>query len=139
MCLMKGREKVSCSHPTCLRAFQNPDFFKHTKKYVFEHRGDFSKVKVCRNAEGAPDIIIPLNPHKTNASTWLSFRDFIKTCTLKAAGNWPRNTIIDKRKIDIQYFLYNRRIQSSYNALKDEYDYSLVIDVDEVAVYLATE
>jgi len=136
MCLIKDMEQVDCSHPTCLRAKQNPDFFTFTKKSLLERRRDFNKVRLRRNADAALDVVAPINPHVKNTDTWLSFRTFQEACTLTAAGDWPRKAVLTKAEIDIQYFLYARRIQGAYNGLKEEYDFTIIIDVEEAAVYV---
>lgn len=139
MCLIKGMDQVICSHPTCFRATKNPDFFTHTKKSVFKRRGDFNKVRLQRNAENKPIVISPVNSHIKNTDTRASFSKFQEYCTLKAAGTWPREIVLNKWEIEIQYFLYARRLQGDYNALTDEYEYRIIIDVEEAAVYVGNE
>jgi len=50
-------------------------------------------------------------------------------------GAWPTGIFFDKTDIDIQFFLYARKIRGEYNGLKDEYTYSMILDVEEGAVY----
>lgn len=138
MCLIKDREQIVCFHPTCLRAKQNPDFFKHTKRSVFIRRSDFSKVRLRRNAEVKPIVVTPVNPHLKNTDTWASFSKFQETCTLKVASNWPSKAVFNKGEIEIQFFLYARKVQGTYNGLRDEYDYSIVLDVEEGAVFIGS-
>jgi hypothetical protein len=139
MCLIKDLELVVCSHPTCLRAKQNSDFFTHTKGSIFQRRGDFNKVRLHRNAEGKPTYLCPVNPHTKNTDTWGLFSKFQESCTFKVTGNWPRKSVLNKTEIDIQYFLYARRIQGAYNDLKEEYDFTIIIDVEDAAVYTGRE
>ena len=132
---MNGMSQVDCPHPTCLRSVQNTDFFTHTKKSVFYRRDDFNRIILRKNAENLPNHLVPVNPHKKNTDVWQSFNGFQESCTLIAASKWPSRKIFSKGEIDIQFFLYARRVRGNYNALGDEYEYSIVLDVEEAAVF----
>ena len=105
---------------------------------MFERRGDFNKVRVQRNAEKNPTVATPVNPHVKSTDTWLSLGKFQESCTFRTAGNWPSKVVLNKSEIDIQYFLFARRIQGAYNGLKEEYDFTIIIDVEEAAVYTSS-
>lgn len=137
MCLIKGREDKKCTHMTCERLSARPEALEHTKKSQFFKRADFNKVRLHRTAFQNPDYIRVVNPHKENSnqSTWQSFDTFSKALSLKAAGVWPKGHEFNRSEIDIQFFYYARRI-GTYNPLTDDYDYKIVLDVEEAAVFI---
>lgn len=135
MCLIKGKGNSSCNHAKCIDSRQNPVFFEATKKATYEKRSDFHKIKLSRNSKNEPVHLKVSNPHKQNSGTWRSFEDFREIINgIKAVAEWPNGTLFSKSDIDIQFFPYARKV-ATFNPLKDDYDYSLVLDVEEAAVY----
>jgi hypothetical protein len=136
MCLIKGKEEVQCNHMTCARIAAHPEALEHTRRNRFTKRNDFRYIKLHRNALNNPGYIDLINPHKesSNAGSWQAFEDFKRTVSVQAMGDWPKGVQFHRDDIDIQFFLYARKI-GTYNPLTENYDYKLVLDVDEAAVF----
>jgi hypothetical protein len=140
MCLITDKASVECTHMTCNRFLINPSLYENTKKEIFNRRKDFHVVKLSRNAENEPNTLKISNPHKSHTNDWNAFEPVrMMVNELKAVGRWPKDSKYTKADIDIQFFLYARRIQQ-YNGLTKEYESSgIVLDVAEAAVYCGTK